>query len=364
MRCSSLVVWLSIGSALSVAACSGNRGGRGPSTDGGSAETGGEDATLNDSGAPDASRPDGNMPMPGVFRAFSSDSPWNTPIPENPALDPASSQLIDHFATSSEWPFLGFNLDSHGIPVYWIDSTQVPMVPVQVNSVAGRGFDVDSRAPIPVGARPDPESDAHLAIVDPTLGIEWGFFGAYQQGSSWFCDVCATADLNGTGVRPPKDGNQDWFISHGARACGFPLIAGLVTVEEMQAGRIDHALAIAYPGIRSRYYTPPASTAQTTFGPLDPNRGIPCGGRIQLDPALDLDSLGLSPSGRIIAEALQRYGAFVADFSGAVSLYAENSPEAQAVWASGLLDTYEIREQIDLRSFRVLEMGRLYDDMN
>ena len=94
------------------------------------------------------------------------------------------------------------------------------------------------------------------------------------------------------------------------------------------------------------------------------DRGIPCGGRIQLDPDLDLDSLGLSRSGRTIARALQEYGAYGGDYSGAMSLYAENSQEAQAYFADGVLDVYELRDIIDLAWFRVLALGQLSDNGN
>ena len=144
-------------------------------------------------------------------------------------------------------------------------------------------------------------------------------------------------------------------------------MAGLIRTEEMEAGRIDHALIIAYPHIRGGCYTSPASTAQAPLpeqGALN-DRGIPCGGRIQLDPSLDLDSLGLSRSGRIICQALQEYGAYVGDYSGAISLYAENSAEAQAYWSSGVLDTYELRDIIDLAWFRVIAHGSpVYADDN
>jgi hypothetical protein len=79
---------------------------------------------------------------------------------------------------------------------------------------------------------------------------------------------------------------------------------------------------------------------------------------------LDLDSLDLSRAGRIVAEALQRYGAYVGDYSGGINLYAENSPEAQEYWADGVLDVYELRDKIDLADFRVLEMGELTNDGN
>ena len=47
-----------------------------------------------------------------------------------------------------------------------------------------------------------------------------------------------------------------------------------------------------------------------------------------------------------------------------MSLYADNSPEAQAYWKSGVLDTYELRDLIDLADFRVIALGTLYDNGN
>ena len=87
----------------------------------------------------------------------------------------------------------------------------------------------------------------------------------------------AVADLTGSGVRPMADSNPTWYTSHGPRACGFPLIAGLIRTEEIEAGRIDHALVLAYPHIRAGIYTSPASTAQTRIGDDSiKSRGIPC----------------------------------------------------------------------------------------
>lgn len=364
---------LALASALLLVACGDDESPAGPGGGGGTAVGGsaGEGGTstageTGGDGGGGTSATGGAGGTSGVWRAFDDGSPWNSPIGADPAIDPNSDGLIADFATSSQWPFLGINIAGYGIPVYWADSS-TPLGSVDTTGLGGEGFHDQNptSVPIPVDAQPDPESDGHMCIIDRARGIEWGFWQANQvSGSSWTCSVCATADLTGTGVRPPKDGNQDWWLSHGSRACGFPLIAGLITVEEMQAGRIEHALVIAYPHIRSRYYTPPASTAQGTTAEALPDRGIPCGGRIQLDPSLDLSSLGLSSSGLIIARALQEYGAFVGDYSGAMSLYADGSAAAQAIWDGGLLETYEVRDQIDLTDFRVLQIGQLYDDNN
>jgi hypothetical protein len=127
-------------------------------------------------------------------------------------------------------------------------------------------------------------------------------------------------------------------------------------------------LALAYPHCRSRYFIhPPASTAQGTTNEARPNRGIPMGGRLQLDPSIPVESLPLSRTGKVIARALQEYGVIVCDYSGAINLYADGSPEAQQEWGKGLLDTYEVRKAFDaamLRRFRVLKMGEFVDNKN
>jgi hypothetical protein len=302
----------------------------------------------------------------GVWRPFAPDSPWNTPISPNPVIDPNSADLVERLATSSaQWPWLDIAIAQYSVPIYWADNT-TPLSPVTVTRVAGEGFHDDPNVPIPAGAMPAGGTDRHLAIIHRVTGMEWDFWHAQLDNGTWRCDVCAAIDTAGSGVRPhPQQqlGNQ-WYLAHGSRACGFPLSAGLIMVEEIQAGRIEHALVIGYPGIRPSFFKPPASTAQAQFGSLDRNVGIPCGGRIQLDPSIDIETLGLSSSGKIIARALQEYGAYVGDYNGSISLYADSSPDAITAWSGGLLRTAEVRNQIALRSFRVLEIGQLFNDGN
>jgi hypothetical protein len=303
------------------------------------------------------------------WRPFSDDSPWNTPIAANPELEPDSTTLVNDFRTSSPYgEHLDVNIGGFSIPLYEATAA-TPTVKVTCD-LGGEGFmgtngsNATAQVPIPMGAAPDPESDHHLLIIDRGRRLEWGMWNTRLESGAWHCGLGATADLAGTGVRPYKPTNPTWYTSHGARACGFPLIAGLIRREEIDAGHIEHALVVAYPHIRAGFYTSPASTAQAKVGTDSiSTRGIPCGGRIQLDPAINLDTLGLPPGGRAVAEALQRYGAYVGDYSGSLSLYAENSPEAQAHW-KGLLDTYVLQNKVDLSRLRVLKLGKLTDDGN
>jgi hypothetical protein len=305
----------------------------------------------------------------GTWRPFNDQSPWNTPIPANPALAPDSAELIADLKSSSEWgQNLDINIAQFSIPLFYA-TPSTPLVDV-LAELGGLGFsgtngsNAHAQVPIPAGAAPDPMSDHHIAIIDRARNLEWGMWNAKNENGRWTCSLGATADLAGDGLRPYKPTNPTWYTSHGARACGFPLIAGLIRTEEIDAGRIEHALIIAYPHIRAGLYMSPASTAQARIGDDSiKTRGIPCGGHVQLDPNLNLDSLGLSRAGRIVAEALQRYGAFVGDYSGAISIYAENSAAAQAHW-EGVLQTYEFANKLDLSKLRVLKFGTITDDGN
>jgi hypothetical protein len=314
-------------------------------------------------GSPDPGTPspDPGAPPPAeVWRPFSDDSPWNTPIPEDAAVRPDSDALMADMANSAEPREMLVSITPWSIPVYEVDSS-TPLVDVYAR-ISNEGLDVTFRWPVPPEAMPAPASDAHLTLVDRAAGRAYDFWqGSPRPDGAWDCSVCATVDLEGTGVRRPKNEPGPWYVSHGSRACGFPLIAGLVTVEEIEAGRIDHALVFAYPALRQRWFTSPASTGHPPNGIISEDSGIPCGGRIQLDPRIDVDALDLSPAARTIARALQEYGAYVGDFSGTINVYAEGQPEAQEAW-EGVLNTNSLTP-LDLeRDFRVLEWGELTPD--
>jgi hypothetical protein len=305
------------------------------------------------------------------WRPFSDQSPWNMPIASDAAVDATSTTLIADFSSIAGQTQFWINIQDYSVPVYWVDSTTTPMVTVTAG-MGGTGFRIGAAsvsvaagsglAPIPAGATPAAGSDMHLAIIDRGAHTEWGFWDAASGSSGWTAGEASTLDLAGTGVRPPER-DTPWWAGHGPRACGYGLINGLITAEDLGCGAIEHALVIAYPHVRSRYYTPPASTAQGTTTDAIATRGVLCGGHIQLDPTLDVTALGLSATGVMIARALQKYGAFVGDYSGAVSLYADASATATAAYANGVLGN-DTAQGIPLDRFRVLQIGTTYDNGN
>ena len=97
-------------------------------------------------------------------------------------------------------------------------------------------------------------------------------------------------------------GAQPWW---GATATGLPLLGGLMTIRELQRGRIDHALAMAVPDARRGSVVGPATHGD---GSSRSRRALPEGARLRLDPGLDLDKLNLPPMTRMMAEAASATG--------------------------------------------------------
>lgn len=82
--------------------------------------------------------------------------------------------------------------------------------------------------------------------------------------------------------------------------------------------------------------------------------------RVQLDPTLDLDTLGLTPAEKTIAKALQDYGMFLVDYGATgVSIEAINPASVTGNPYDGLLPDVDFPNvgNIPLDKLRVLEMG-------
>jgi hypothetical protein len=103
------------------------------------------------------------------------------------------------------------------------------------------------------------------------------------------------------------------------RASGFCSATGAIRKAEMDAGRIDHALAVAWPkDLILPTYVSPASSSDGISG----SGGIPMGSRLQLNPSLtdaQLKALGFPDYYLPVARAWQTYGAFVAESSNALT---------------------------------------------
>lgn len=304
---------------------------------------------------------DGNTASTGI-RPFADDSPWNTTV-DTAQLDRRSQQWITQVRerigvveTQGNEPRtdrrvitdgLFVNRDKFTTPI--VDETNGEETRVlcrQLPPYCGDGANVDSLV-IPPDVDPLPQYDGWFTVLNRGEGVAYDLWRArrsrdsntisYQFMRKW--------DLNGPGFQEPN--------TVSARGSGLPLFAGVILPEEIQAGRIDHALAISLPGPAQRTYVQPASATDGN-GRIT---SMPEGARIRLKDSVQLsfracprdyqrrveraqgtetleDDRALPRcfpartnrrAARAIFNALKRYGAIVVDRSRVPSMYAKQN---------------------------------------
>jgi hypothetical protein len=306
---------------------------------------------------------------PPPRRLFSDASFWNQPLPVHPEIDPRSDHYVSVLKREPSGGF-GINLHKWTIPVYEADATTPRhRVAKHVLSPAeretwqsdretfGHGPGFDDGVPIPKAAMPDPEEDAHFAVVDWRAMRAWDTWGfRVRPDGSFESNTGMTYALDGEGVFRTsdfavKDGESIHF--HGpSRAAGVPAIAGLILYDEVMAGEIRHKLACAirFPALQEFVWP-----AAWTDGPV--KDGIPEGALIQLDPDLDLSLFDVLPAERVVARAMQRYGMVLVDYAGGSTLYGEGLwGSATKSWKGLLRDHGAGLDRIGAEHYRVLRL--------
>jgi hypothetical protein len=305
--------------------------------------------------------------LPGSWRPFSDDSPWNTPIAPDAATHPESQDIIGLATSLSDHLRL---VQIYAIPVWVGDSDSIPPVRVRSDYVFDwwdqnpRDGWTDVGAPLVHGLWTGPTDDGHLCIIDPRKQLAWE-----MSHFLWLSDgtpTCTTFniwDLQGSGVGSPDDGPH-WQL-RGGRGSGFPLIAGLLRPEELAAGEIRHALVFTFFQNRrspdGAIFLPPACRSDGWYmGSEYPIEGM----RWQLDPSLgetDFAAWGLNREGLIVARALQKYGMLDGDNGGNMALQMQllgpTATESLAKWEALFPGFYANVERIPVASFRAVDTG-------
>ena len=157
---------------------------------------------------------------------------------------------------------------------------------------------------LPVGACPSPDTDALMAVFQPS-GLVLDTYNTVVTTSGVIVTSMASyidAKGDGTGT------------SNGRRASMLPSFAGLIRNGEISSGHIPHALAaIATQSILhdSAVWPAAAFDRSSHYGGT-----LPMGGLLAIPATIDLNTLGLSPQGLTMAHAAQDYGVYVVDSGG------------------------------------------------
>jgi hypothetical protein len=262
---------------------------------------------------------------PGCGGPFAAGSIWNSELPADAPVDPASHKVVADLLRKVEAGHRGgtpptINTTSYAPPIYTVPAGQ-PRVRVRLDASSHHAeelADAFASVPLPDDARPAPGTDSELVVWQPSSDTLWEFWRLRRDHGGWTAHWGGR--IEGVSQSPGYYGepHPDW----GATASSLSIAGGVITPRDLESGAIEHALAIGVPSPRTGEYALPA---QRTDGDSRCRHSVPEGARLRLDPSLNVDELGLPPVVAMIARAAQRYGIYVRDSSDSVSFYAQST---------------------------------------
>jgi hypothetical protein len=302
---------------------------------------------------------------------FNASSPWNQTVEFQPVSSESSSLMhqaservgvIDF--SGDRAPVVQRRFINAGIYINtqaWTDPVVQGGPPTTVEcrqTLCGDATGLKSLN-IPTNVNPDPRYDGWFTVITPNGLTAWDLWRArrlangsisFQYGRKWA--------LNGSGHGSPGKTS--------ARGSGLPLFAGLIRPQELEAGSIDHALAISVPAPASEFYVSPASSTDGNGA----TTSLPEGARIVLKPNVTLTPPVNPANGKplpftaqqqryasAIASALRRYGAIVVGRAAVPTLYAQRDVTSQLLMGNEL-------QSLTLSDFEALTLPPKHQDMS
>ena len=242
-------------------------------------------------------------------RPYGASSPFNQPLPSNPKLLPGSAGIVDRLdGWGPVQQLMAGQADTDGDyfhPVYAARRSD-PVYTVHCLRWTSSCEVEGHRVRIPAAARPAGGGDGHMAVIQP---------------DKWEYDFWQVRD------RPAGGGTL--LVSHGGRtmidgdglgsdatAAEFGLAAGLIRGDQIQAGKIDHALFIHVRCTNGRSVYPAAPGTTGTIC-SDTTNAPPLGARIWLALSdAEIAALPVPAWKKTVLRALHRYGGYVGDTTG------------------------------------------------
>jgi hypothetical protein len=237
-------------------------------------------------------------------RPFQPTSYWNTRLGKAPRSPHSAAWIRDSLNSAHTQNYLKLVLGDWGMPVV----RSHPSDPLNTVSANGRSI----RVHIPARARPMAADDAAIVIIDRSTDQVVGLQGARYANGHWTATGMSRYHYQSNGIAGGLPGGRKANFGHR----GVPASVQAVTKREVLRGKIRHRLEVYWWETADR--TPEGSSAYFPMTGSESGKTgvVPEGAVIRLKPSVDLDALKLSPAARVIARALQKYGAVVGDNSG------------------------------------------------
>ena len=284
-------------------------------------------------------------PLPGAPRCpiFPKDNHWNLPVDRLP-VHPNSDAIVRSIgADDTMHADFGSGLWEGGpIGIPWVTvgrrQARVPVSFEYAGESDGRRYPLPPRVPIEGGRAAD--GDRHVIVVDRSRCRLYELFAAYPEagGARWRAGSGAIWNLRSNRLRP-----RTWTS---ADAAGLPILPGLARYDEVQRGRIDHALRFTVSRSRRAFIYPARHFASDLTDPDLPAMGQ----RLRLKAGYDISRF--PRQARIVLRALKRYGMIVADNGS--SWYVSGAPHPG--WSNDQLHTLR---RVPGSAFEVVDTSRL-----
>lgn len=279
-------------------------------------------------------------PVSGTAPIFTAPNAWTAPV-DGAALHPQSASMVSRLVADGGFGGGRFQVD-FSFTVLEADAATPRVALVRSPGYSTPDCDGPATVPLPTGGALEGEAgyacttggDCHLLVVDRAAGRLYETYQANRTSPTQLGSTCTVAwDLART---YPADLRGQQCTS--ADAAGLPIAPLLFSADELAAGSIDHAIRFILPNARMRagYFVAPATHGGSPSGAAD---ALPYGSRLRLKAGFDLAPL--SPSARVVARALQRYGMILAD-GGNIALTARDDRFTVKKWAEVGFDSHAL----------------------
>jgi hypothetical protein len=281
--------------------------------------------------------------LPGTScTVFPANNYWHADISKLP-VNRHSSQWLSHMSPGSNLhpdfgPSFGYQPVPYGIP-YTVVAHSHARVHVHFTYAAESddvGYPLGSDSKIEGGAGAD--GDRHVVLVDRKTCRLYELYDVHHSGGRWTAGSGATWSLASNKLRP-----AGWTS---ADAAGLPILAGLLRLDEVKAGYVDHAIRFTTDKTDRRYIWP----ARHQAGSVNDSSYPPMGARFRLKASFPIS--GYRKDTRVVLRAMKHFGLVLAD-NGSPWYFQGTSEKG---WPTGMLDELK---SIPARAFEAVGTSSL-----
>ena len=285
-------------------------------------------------------------PGPASSMLYGPNSPIYQPIPTSAMLDPNNAAWTAHVGQSQFY----LNTFTYGMAIVRATGAERRFT-VRTAHDGDWGSAFGSKTvPLDPAWRATTGSDGWLCVMeaDGSRGY-WLWQYNWNNGNP-------TASWGGSG--PYGAGVADpWGDSGSGGGAGIVPPGLVINKADLARGYINHALATADPLTSTSWKYP----AKSSDGKNSGSSAIPEGQRLRLDPSINVDAQSWPMIEKMIAKALQTYGAYVVDTSGGSMGLSGEMDQTQvgndpgAMWrAVGVTQEYQLMNNIPMNRLQFL----------